>query len=259
MSSFGTSASDASIRPRSYRKQLASEERQKLLLENLPEVRHVARRIHLRLPRHVPLDDLVNEGVVGLIDAVEKYDPTKNIKLRSYARFRIRGAILDSLREMDWGPRRLRWQARRIEQANRDLGCKLGRVPSEQEVAAQLGVPLEELQRTLKELHCLRVQASPGLSEPIFGQEVVAPLTNWAGTDPFEVCVRAEAMKALREAIEMLTERERQAVVFYYFEERTMKEIGRLLDVQESRISQIINKALNRLRTRLQEIQRKAG
>jgi RNA polymerase sigma factor FliA len=232
-------------------KGLASDERQRLLLENLSEVRDVARRIHLRLPRHVPFEDLVHEGVVGLIDAVEKYDPSRNVALRSYARLRIRGAILDSLREMDWGPRRLRRQARRIEQANRELAFKLGRVPSDQEVAAQLKISLNELQRTLRELHCLKTETSLVLSELVSKHVDVVSRINWAGPDPFDVCVRAETTKSLMEAIETLAERERQALTLYYFEERTMREIGRILDVQESRISQIISAALVRLRQRL--------
>src|SRR5258708_37046707 len=102
-----------------------SAERQRLLNENLPEVRYIARRVHDRLPSHVPFDDLVHAGILGLIDAVDKFDPTRNVQLKSYARFRIRGAILDSLRQMDWSPRSLRRQARRIEQATRDLASQL--------------------------------------------------------------------------------------------------------------------------------------
>src|SRR6266478_913180 len=126
------------------RQLLDSEERRRLLEENLPEVRYTARRIHDRLPSHVPFDDLVHAGILGLIDAVDKFDPTKNVQLKSYARFRIRGAILDSLREMDWSPRHLRRQARQIEQVNRELASELGRAPSETEIAARLGVELVE-------------------------------------------------------------------------------------------------------------------
>src|SRR5216683_4239953 len=113
-----------------------SAERQRLLIENLPEVRYIARRIHDRLPSHVPFDDLVHAGILGLIDAVDKFDPTKNVQLKSYARFRIRGAILDGLRQMDWSPRNLRRQARRIEEARRELAASLGRAPVEPELAA---------------------------------------------------------------------------------------------------------------------------
>src|SRR5271155_1383654 len=131
---------------------LDPEGRQRLLNENLPEVRYIARRIHDRLPSHVPFEDLVHAGILGLIDAVDKFDPRKNVQLKSYARFRIRGAILDSLRQMDWSPRNLRRQARRIEDANRELAAELGRAPSEPELAARMGLALEEFQRLLGEL-----------------------------------------------------------------------------------------------------------
>src|ERR1700688_354069 len=132
-----------------------SAERQRLLTENLQEVRYIARRIHDRLPSHVPFDDLVHAGILGLIDAVDRFDPGKNVQLKSYARFRIRGAILDSLRQMDWSPRNLRRQARRIEDANRELAAELGRAPSEPELAGRLGIELIEYQRLLGELRGL--------------------------------------------------------------------------------------------------------
>jgi RNA polymerase sigma factor for flagellar operon FliA len=123
-----------------------SAERQRLLTENLQEVRYIARRIHDRLPSHVPFDDLVHAGILGLIDAVDRFDPGKNVQLKSYARFRIRGAILDSLRQMDWSPRNLRRQARRIEEAVRELSAELGRAPSEPEIAPRLGLRVEDFQ-----------------------------------------------------------------------------------------------------------------
>src|SRR5271163_1399198 len=123
---------------------LDPDERQRLLLENLPEVRYIARRIHDRLPSHVPFDDLVHAGILGLIDAVDKFDPGRNVQLKSYARFRIRGAILDSLRQMDWSPRNLRRQARRIEEAHRDLKLRFGRVATEPELAKELGISLAD-------------------------------------------------------------------------------------------------------------------
>src|SRR5215475_12788286 len=128
----------ASTKPETKAPLIDPAERQRLLNENLPEVRYIARRIHDRLPSHVPFEDLVHAGILGLIDAVDKFDPQKNVQLKSYARFRIRGAILDSLRQMDWSPRNLRRQARRIEEANRQLSAELGHSPSETELAAHL-------------------------------------------------------------------------------------------------------------------------
>src|SRR5215469_15373032 len=122
-------------------------ERQRLLMENFPEVRYIARCIHDRLPSHVPFDDLVHAGILGLIDAVDKFDPARNVQLKSYARFRIRGAILDSLRQMDWSPRSRRRQARRIDEAHRELASELGHAPSEAEIAGKLGLQLTEFQQ----------------------------------------------------------------------------------------------------------------
>lgn len=235
------------------RRALAPKERQKLLLENLSEVHYVARRIHISLPRHVPFADLVQEGVVGLIDAVERFDPAKNVQLRSYARFRIRGAILDSLRELDWGPRQLRRQARQIEQARSALTLRLGRSPSEPEVAVQLGVTLDELRQVLREIYCLQVETAQALPQLISKQGLVAGRPNGALEDPFDVCVKAETTKTLWQAMDTLCERERQALTLYYFEERTMKDVGKVLNVQESRVSQIIAAALGRLRVLMQK------
>src|SRR6202142_4375103 len=131
------------------------EERERLLMEQLPQVRYIARRIHERLPRHVPLEDLVHAGVVGLIDALHKFDRGKQVQFGSYAKFRIRGAILDSLREMDWSPRDLRRKARRLEEAHNTLRSTLGHSPSEIELAAELGISLPELQKLLGEISSL--------------------------------------------------------------------------------------------------------
>src|SRR5271154_5639508 len=134
---------------------LGAAEREKLLTEHLPEVHYIARRIHSRLPVQIPLEDLVHAGVLGLIDAVDKFDYTRDVQLKSYAKFRIRGAILDSLRATDWSPRRLRKQARLLEETSRNLSTELGRAPSELEMAERLGMNLSGFQQLLGELHGL--------------------------------------------------------------------------------------------------------
>ena len=231
-----------------HRTPFGSEERHRLLLENMPEVRHIARRIYGRLPAHVPFDDLVHSGVLGLIDAVDKFNPTKKASLRSYAQIRIRGAILDSLRQLDWSPRSLRRQARRIEQAHSELLAKLGRAPSEPEVAAHLDLQLNEFQRLLTHLHNLSVGT---------WQEAVEerpPIqSNRLCEDPFQVCLRTETTRMMAEAIAALRQKERQVLALYYFEELTMKEVGTILNINESRVSQIVAGALDRLRERLQQ------
>src|SRR5271170_6112931 len=141
------------------------EERERLLMEQLPQVRYIARRIHERLPRHVPFEDLVHAGVVGLIDALNKFDLSKQVQFSSYAKFRIRGAILDSLRELDWSPRELRRKGRLVDSTYSDLSGKLGRAPTENEIAPEMGIELHELQSLLAELDglelgSLRVESS---------------------------------------------------------------------------------------------------
>jgi RNA polymerase sigma factor for flagellar operon FliA len=229
-----------------------AEERQQLLIENLPEVRYIARRIHDRLPSHVPFDDLVHAGILGLIDAVDKFDPRKNVQLKSYARFRIRGAILDSLRQMDWSPRHLRRQARQIEQVNRELASELGRTPSEPEIAARLGVELSEFQRLLGELRGLDLGSLQGQSENSLIEENIFIAATRLDDDPFHLTLRTEMRAILAQAIDELDEKERQVLSLYYLEELTMKEVGAILNIGESRVSQIHTAALIRLRSRLQ-------
>src|SRR5215813_3217766 len=185
-------------------------ERQRLLNENLPEVRYIARRIHDRLPSHVPFEDLVHAGILGLIDAVDKFDPQKNVQLKSYARFRIRGAILDSLRQMDWSPRNLRRQARRIEEANRELAAALGRSPSETELAAHLGMPLSEFQTLLGDLRGLDLGSLQAQSEETGGEEASSAVANRVEEDPFQLTLRTEMRSLLTQAIEELDSKERQ-------------------------------------------------
>jgi len=230
-------------------------EREHLLLEHLPQVRYIARRIHDRLPAHVPLEDLIHAGVLGLIDAVGKFNPGKNVQLKYYAKFRIRGAILDSLREMDWSPRNLREQARRIEDAHRDLRLRLGRVASEPEVAAELEMGLEDFQHLLGELRgldlgSLQAEFTEGQSE----DDVVGYRPGGADKDPFFLCLHGEMRSLVADALEDLDEKERRVVTLYYLEELTMKEVAEVLGVGESRISQIHSLALARLRARLEEI-----
>ncbi|HTP69338.1 MAG TPA: FliA/WhiG family RNA polymerase sigma factor [Dongiaceae bacterium] len=230
-----------------------SAERERLLQENLPEVRYIARRIHDRLPPHVPFDDLVHAGILGLIDAVDRYDPSRNVQLKSYARFRIRGAILDSLRQMDWSPRALRRQARRIEEAQRELSTTLGHSPNEVEVAAYLDVPLAEYQRLLGELRGLDLGSLYVGSNDESGETPHPALATKDEEDPFEQCLRSELRSMLASAIDELDEKERHVLGLYYLEELTMKEVGVILDIGESRVSQIHTAAILRLRGRLRE------
>jgi RNA polymerase sigma factor for flagellar operon FliA len=231
------------------------EEREQLLLEHLPQVKYIARRIHDRLPAQVPLDDLIHAGVVGLIDAVEKFDPNKNVQLKSYAKFRIRGAILDSLREMDWSPRHLRRQARRVEDAHRDLKLRLGRVATEPELARELEMSLVDFQHLLGELRGLDLGSLQAESlDPQSDEDLVSFHPCGTERDPFFLCLQGELQSHITAALEDLDQKERQVVNLYYLEELTMKEVGAVLGVGESRISQIHSAAMIRLRARLEGI-----
>lgn len=231
------------------------EQRERILLEQLPQVRYIARRIHERLPRHVPFDDLVHAGVLGLMDALNKYDQSKQVQFASYAKFRIRGAILDSLRELDWSPRELRHKARRIEELYARLSGELGRAPSEQELAQGLGMSLHDFQLLLGELDGLEV-GSLRVESPRDGTEedLCEYLPNAPEDTPFFSCLRSEMKQVLARAIAELPEKERQVLALYYYEELTMKEVGVTLGIGESRVSQIHSMAVLRLRARLQEL-----
>jgi RNA polymerase sigma factor for flagellar operon FliA len=240
---------------RAYTAWQDEEERERLLMEQLPQVRYIARRIHERLPRHVPFEDLVHAGVVGLIDALHKYDRSKHVQFGSYAKFRIRGAILDSLREMDWSPRDLRRKARRLEEANNALRSRLGRNPSQPELAAELGIDLRGLQTLLGEIDglevgSLRVQSRQDGKE----EDLCEYLPDDPEETPLLLCLRSEMKDLLTRAIEELPEKERQVLALYYYEELTMKEVGAVMGVGESRVSQIHSMAVVRLRARLAEI-----
>jgi RNA polymerase sigma factor for flagellar operon FliA len=233
---------------------LSDADRERLLLEHLPQVQYVARRIHDRLPPQVLLEDLVHAGILGLMDAVRKYDPAKNVQLKHYAEFRIRGAILDSLRQVDWSPRALRRQARRLEQAISECKAKFGRDPTEPEIAAQLGVTLENLQHLLGDLRGLDIGSLQADSSESGGEDSVLSRTSTPEEDPFHRTLRSEMAGLLEQAVGELPEREREVLALYHFEELTMKEVGAVLGIGESRVSQVHTTALLRLRARLNEL-----
>jgi RNA polymerase sigma factor for flagellar operon FliA len=226
-------------------------ERDALLLEHLPTVRYLARRIHERLPQHVELDDLISAGVVGLIDAFSKFDHTKKVQFKSYAQFRIRGAILDSLRTLDWSPRELRRKGRAVEEAIRAVTHRIGRAAGEQEIAAEMGLDLVEYQQLLGELKGLEIGSLHMERTEDSGDEELAYIPGAPDEDPLFRCLQGEMKQRLIDAIEELPEKERMVLTLYYYEELTMKEIGLTLGVVESRVSQIHSSAVLRLRTAL--------
>ncbi len=224
--------------------------RERLLLEHLPQVQHIARRIHERLPQQVSMEDLVQCGVLGLIDAVRRYDPSKRVKLRHYAEFRIRGAILDSLRQNDWASRSQRRMGRKIEEATNSRRAELGRDPTEAEVASAMRVNLEVLQRSKTELRSLAVLTCELGSDDFEIENAISPVAE-KKQSPYHAALKSEMTERIEKAIDALPERERRLVDMYYFKELTMKEIARALGVGESRVSQIHASILARLRASL--------
>ncbi len=226
-------------------------DRDRLLLEHLPTVRYLARRIHERLPQHVELDDLISAGVVGLIDAFSKFDHSKKVQFKSYAQFRIRGAILDSLRTLDWSPRELRRKGRAVEEAIRTATQRLGRAPNEQEIASVMRLTLQEFQQLLGDLKGLEIGSLHMERTEDSGDQELAYIPGSPEEDPLFRCLKGELKQRLTDAIEELPERERLVLTLYYYEELTMKEIGLTLGVVESRVSQIHSAAVLRLRVAL--------
>jgi RNA polymerase sigma factor for flagellar operon FliA len=232
---------------------LDEEVRNRILMEQMPQVRYIARHIHDRLPQHVPIEDLVHAGVLGLMDALTKYDEARQVQFKTYAKFRIRGAILDSLRELDWSPRDLRRKARLIELAAARLSHQLGRSATEQELANELGLSLDSFQRLLGEIEGLDLGSFHIESnDKDHDDDLCEYLPGNPEESPYYLAMKSELRQFLVRAIEELSEKEQQVLSLYYYEELTMKETGAVLGVGESRVSQIHSLALLRLRTRLQ-------
>ncbi len=231
--------------------EISPAERDRLLLEHLPTVRYLARRIHERLPQHVELDDLISAGVVGLIDAFSKFDHSKKVQFKSYAQFRIRGAILDSLRTLDWSPRELRRKGRAVEEAIRSVTQRLGRAPVEPEIAKEMDLTLNEFQQLLGDLKGLEIGSLHMERTEDSGDQELAYVPGSPEEDPLFRCLKGELKQRLTDAIDELPERERLVLTLYYYEELTMKEIGLTLGVVESRVSQIHSAAVLRLRVAL--------
>jgi RNA polymerase sigma factor FliA len=199
----------------------------------------------------VPIDDLYSAGIVGLLDALDKFDSSKDIKSRSYAQFRIRGAILDSLRNLDWSPRALRRKARAVEEAIQVLTDQLRSSPTEAEIAQQLHIDQRAYQHLLGELKGLDIGTLDAERSPNVGEEALVYVPGRPEDDPLLRLLDAEMLERLTKAINDLPERERLVMSLYYYEETTMKAIGLILGVVESRVSQIHASAVLHIRARL--------
>lgn len=233
------------------------EDRNQIILEHLPQIRYIAQRILRRLPPEVQLDDLVSAGVIGLLDAYEKYDETRGVKFKTYAEVRIRGEILDSLRELDWAPRSLRSRGKEIENAYSELEQRFHRPASDQEVADKLKISLSALHALLDQLNGLTIghfqeMGVDGDRHEDEGAQLQYLNGGQSEDSPFETVQKRELRRILADIIEDLPEREQLILSLYYQEELTMKEIGHILGVNESRVSQLHTRAVLRMRAKLQ-------
>ena len=229
--------------------------RDRLILTYAPLVKFVAGRLGSSLPSHVDEQDLVSYGLLGLIGAIERYDPDREIKFETYAILRIKGAIIDELRSLDWVPRSVRSRAREIERAIVELERTLMRAPTDEEIAQKLGISDDELERNLSEISRSSMAALDELWTPQGGGDQVSlidTIEDPVGANPEFSLEQTELNEALAEAIARLPEREKLVVTLYYYEELTLREIGEVLGVTESRVSQLHTKAVLRLRSRLQ-------
>ncbi len=237
--------------------------RDRLILTYAPLVKYVAGRLGSGLPAHVDEGDLVSYGLLGLIGAIERFDPTRDIKFETYAISRIKGAIIDELRALDWVPRSVRARARDIERAIAELESRLGRAPSDEEISAKVGITVEELEDSLTEISRSSIAALDELwTMSGEGGDQVSLLDTIEDTDgpnPQDALAQTELREALGEAIARLPEREKLVVTLYYYEELTLREIGEVLGVTESRVSQLHTKAVLRLKSRLLGAQARAG
>jgi RNA polymerase sigma factor FliA len=230
-----------------------AEERERLILEHLPQVRLIARRIRDRLPENVSLEDLVSAGIVGLIAAVDQYDPAHNVKLKTYAEHKIRGAILDSLRGLDWAPRQRRKKAKQIEFAISRAEQRLHRIPGEDEIAAEMGLDLEEYHRWLVEVQGLNIGSLEYTSED-GGKGLLEYLSDDQEQLPSRVLERSQLEQLLSEAIRKIPAMERTVLGLYYLEELTLREIAQVVDLHESRISHLKSQAILRLRADIEKV-----
>lgn len=231
---------------------------EQMILQYAPLIKYIASRLALRLPPHISLDDLISSGIIGLIDAIQKFDPAKNISFKTYAEFRVKGAILDELRSLDWIPRSVRKKSHLLERAYAELERNLGRPAEPEEVCRALGLELEEFYQLLDETKAVSLVELEGnwkaaKNPELFEAEISEMLHDENLRDPSLALHFSELRDVLMQAIDALPDKEKLLVSLYYYEELTMKEIGEIMGYTESRISQLHTQAMLRLRARLRE------
>ena len=233
-----------------YRKSPTPEMREQIILEYAPLVKVVAGRLSMYLGYNVEYEDLVSYGIFGLIDAIDKFDMQKDVKFETYASLRIRGAILDQIRKMDWIPRTVRQKQKKIDEAIRNIEMRTGKNATDEQVAGELGLEQEELTEWQSRLKITNVISLNEFLEQ--GQEPVMDARgNSHFSQPEDVVCESELKQVLEEALEVLTEKEKKVILLYYYEDLTLKEISKVLEVSESRVSQLHTKALLKMRAKM--------
>jgi RNA polymerase sigma factor for flagellar operon FliA len=225
--------------------------RDRIVLDHLPLVKAIAVRVHENLPVHVDLDDLIHAGILGLFDAASKYDAEKKVVFHSYAKHRIKGAILDSLRQLDWASRDLRRRHKQVEAVTRDLSAQFERVPTEAEIAAKMGVDVDRWRQMVVELRTVGLISASGRGNDR-DNNAAPEFPAKQEFQPDNICAHEELREMLMNAMKTLPERYQKVVVLYYTNDLTMKEIGGLLGINESRVSQIHKIALEKMAVVLQ-------
>ncbi len=236
-------------------KVLNNEQKTRLITEYAPLIKFIAQKIAVRLPSNIELDDLISSGVIGLMDAIDKYDPTRDNKFKTYAEFRIRGAILDELRAQDWVPRSVRDKSKRLDRMVAKLEAELGRTPNEREVAQGLEISLEEyhsLVNQVKPVSVLSVDDQSSYTN-FDKKSIINILDGSKLNNPLVQLNVKKVQKMIAKCIEALPERQRLVLSLYYYEDLNLKEIGKVLRVTESRISQLHAQAVTKLKNKLQQ------
>lgn len=233
-----------------YTKNPTQEMREQIIIEYAPLVKIVAGRLSMYLGGNVEYEDLVSYGVFGLIDAIDKFDTNKDVKFETYASLRIRGSILDQIRKMNWIPRTVRQRQRKIDEAIKSLEARTGKTPTDEMLAEELGVSGEELLSWQSQLKVTNVVSLNEFVES--GNEPVMDAKgNFRFAQPEEVIAETELKRMLKDAMQLLTEKEQKVILLYYYEDLTLKEISRVLEVSESRISQLHTKALQKMKKKM--------
>ena len=233
--------------------ELSATERERLILEHLPQVRLIARRIHERLPESVSLEDLISTGIIGLISAIDRFDPGHNVKLKTYAEYKIRGAILDSLRGLDWAPRQQRKRSKQIEAAIAAIEQRLHRQPTEDEIAKELKLTIEEYHEWLVDIRGVNLGSLECATPDEDGRDLLRYISDDEESWPSRLLERAELERLLAEAIDKMPQIEKTVLSLYYHEELTLREISKVVNLHESRISQLKSQAILRLRSYIEK------